>query len=114
MKEIIQLQKVRKQMKELKQEETNLVGVILAWLKEQNAKKAKTPYGTISIASRKVYHFTDEVGEAKLELKSLEEKEKERALSRKEWEELGRPDVPMFDESEHIRFVEAKEGKEQL
>jgi len=110
MKEVIELQKIRAEIKELKKREAEINDDIIAWLHEQDVKTAKTPYGTLSIRSRKRYNLTEEVEAIKEELKAQEEDEKGRAITREQWDSLGKPSgVPIYDITEFLAFTAKKE-----
>ena len=107
-KKIIRLQKVKQMITELESEEKVLKQEIQDSI-PKGVKRVESPYGVVSLFSRKSYIFTEEVESIKEELKLAQSNEQEVAVSRKDWEKLGSPsNVPIYDEKVSLRVTNNK------
>ena len=111
---VIELQKIKKEMKVLATREKELKGEIYEQMVSLKARKVESSHGTVSISSRKRYFYTDEVEALEEELKVEKKKEESIAMSREGWEALGRPaQTPVYDETESLRVAEPRKKKEK-
>jgi hypothetical protein len=117
MKEVIELQKIKAEIKKLQAREDELKGEILVWMKKpehKGATKIQTPYGNISLSARKKFRYTGDVDMMAEQLKMEKVLQEKVAVSREQWIELGRPsDVPVYEVTEFLTVTEAKQNKEE-
>ena len=66
---------ITKQIKLLEEQRSEIGQKLIDYLLENNIKKQPTEYGTFTIATRKVWKYTDEVKKLELEYKTLKNRE---------------------------------------
>jgi hypothetical protein len=110
--QIVRLREINDLMKQLTDEKKQLNDELLGVLRDAGGKKIQFKDMSIALIKTKRYNYSEQVEAIQEELKAEMEKEKEVAVSREEWEKMGKPHtVPIYDEAESLRMTIAKPKK---